>query len=64
VSLNLLFGMPSFGELLIILAIIVLIFGSRIPGVMRNLGRSVSSFKKGLEEGREDDEDKRGKLPP
>ena len=63
-SLNLLFGMPSFGELLIILAIIVLIFGSRIPGVMRNLGRSVSSFKKGLEEGREDDEDKRGKLPP
>ncbi len=61
-SLTLLIGMPSFGELLIIFAIIVLVFGSRIPGVMRNLGKSVSSFKKGLDEGRADD-DKREKLP-
>ena len=58
-----LFGMPSLGELLVILVIVLLIFGSRIPGVMRNLGKGVSSFKKGLEEGREDDDPKRGKLP-
>jgi sec-independent protein translocase protein TatA len=55
--------MPSLGELLVILVIVLLIFGSRIPGVMRNLGKGVSSFKKGLEEGREDDDPKRGKLP-
>ena len=58
-----LFGMPSLGELLVILVIVLLIFGSRIPGVMRNLGKGVSSFKKGLEEGREDEDPKRGKLP-
>ena len=58
-----LFGMPSLGELLVILVIVLLILGSRIPGVMRNLGKGVSSFKKGLEEGREDDDPKRGKLP-
>ena len=61
--LTLLFGMPSLGELLVILVIVLLIFGSRIPGVMRNLGKGVSSFKKGLEEGRDDDDAKRGKLP-
>ena len=58
-----LFGMPSLGELLVILVIVLLIFGSRIPGVMRNLGKGVSSFKKGLEEGCDDDDAKRGKLP-
>jgi len=63
VILTPLFGMPSLGELLVILVIVLLIFGSRIPGVMRNLGKGVSSFKKGLEEGREDDDPKRGKLP-
>jgi len=63
VILTPLFGMPSLGELLVILVIVLLIFGSRIPGVMRNLGKGVSSFKKGLEEGRDDDDAKRGKLP-
>ena len=35
-------------ELLVILAIILLLFGSRIPGVARSLGKAISSFKKGL----------------
>ena len=63
VILALLFGMPSLPELLVILFIVILVFGSRIPNVMRNLGKGVSSFKKGLEEGREDDDSKTGKLP-
>ena len=35
-------------ELVVILAVVVLLFGNRIPGVARSLGKAVSSFKKGL----------------
>jgi sec-independent protein translocase protein TatA len=61
---RLLFGPIGIWELVIIAGIVLLLFGTRIPSVMRNLGKGVSSFKKGLEEGREeDDATKRGKLP-
>lgn len=36
-------------QLLIVLAIILLLFGSRLPATMRSLGRGVTEFKKGLE---------------
>ncbi len=35
-------------ELLIIGFVVLLIFGNRLPGVMRSLGKSVIEFKKGL----------------
>jgi sec-independent protein translocase protein TatA len=43
--------MPSIGtpELLILAAIMLLLFGaSRLPSLMRNMGRSVNEFKQGL----------------
>ncbi len=35
-------------ELIVILLIALLIFGSRLPSVMRSLGKSVTEFKRGL----------------
>ena len=48
------------GEILLILAVLLLLFGaSRLPEVARSLGRSSNEFKKGLREGsRELDEDR------
>jgi sec-independent protein translocase protein TatA len=37
-------------EVVIILFIALLIFGNRLPGVMKSLGSSVNEFKKGLNE--------------
>jgi sec-independent protein translocase protein TatA len=35
-------------ELVVILFVAVLIFGNRLPAVMKSLGASVGEFKKGL----------------
>jgi sec-independent protein translocase protein TatA len=44
-------------ELIIILAIVLLLFGSRkLPDLARSLGKSSKEFKKGLQEGEQDDE--------
>ena len=53
-------GMPGHMELLIIAGIVLLLFGNRLPGVMRNLGRGVVEFKKGIH-GVEEDLDQAGK---
>ena len=44
------FGMPGWAELLIIGGIALLLFGNRLPTVMRNLGRGIVEFKKGTQE--------------
>jgi sec-independent protein translocase protein TatA len=45
-------------ELIIILAIVLLLFGSRkLPGLARSLGKSSREFKKGLQEEDEEPED-------
>jgi sec-independent protein translocase protein TatA len=43
-------------ELIIVLVVVVLLFGNRMPSVMRNLGKGVTEFKKGVA-GIEDEED-------
>lgn len=49
-STSFLFGWISPGpmELLIIGGILLLLFGNRLPSVMRSLGRGVVEFKKGV----------------
>jgi sec-independent protein translocase protein TatA len=42
------FGVPGPVELMIIGAVMLLIFGNRLPSVMRSLGQSVVEFKKGI----------------
>lgn len=44
-----LFGSPGPMELLIIGIVILILFGNRLPSVMRSLGRGVVEFKKGLQ---------------
>lgn len=50
--------MPQIGltELLIIAALAVLLFGSRLPGVGKALGSGIRNFKKGLAGGNDDTE--------
>jgi sec-independent protein translocase protein TatA len=48
-------------EILIVGAVILLLFGNRLPSVMRSVGRSVVEFKKGVQ-GIEDDSE--GTTPP
>jgi sec-independent protein translocase protein TatA len=52
-------GFPSIGggELLILLAIILLFFGAkRIPDLARSLGKGTREFRKGISEGATEDE--------
>ena len=50
-------GMPGGVEVVVFLAIVLLLFGNRLPGAMRSLGRSVVEFKKGTNDTDSDDED-------
>lgn len=45
-------------ELLILLVVILLLFGARkLPDLARSLGSSAREFRKGLQEGAEEDEE-------
>jgi len=50
--------LPNLGpmELMVVASVLLLMFGNRLPSVMRSLGKSVIEFKKGVS-GIEDDID-------
>ena len=44
-------GMPGWPEMLLVAGVFILLFGgAKLPGLMRNLGRSVNEFKAGIKE--------------
>jgi sec-independent protein translocase protein TatA len=48
--------LPKGSEWLIILLVVVLIFGaSRLPALARSIGASAKEFRKGIEDGSDDD---------
>ena len=51
------FGIPHCMELLIILAVVLLLFGHRLPGMARSLGSGITEFKRGLKDGAEKSKD-------
>jgi len=44
-------AMLSTWEIIAILVVVLLLFGSRLPGMARNLGTGITEFKRGLKEG-------------
>ena len=57
------FGMPGGIEWIIILIVALLIFGKRLPEVMRSMGRGIVEFKKGVKGVEDDVEDAAEKNP-
>lgn len=58
----LMLGWPQGGEWLIILIIALLIFGKRLPDVARSIGRSLTEFKKGINEAKDTKDDVSGDI--
>lgn len=50
-------GMPGPLEMMIVAAIILLLFGHRLPSVMRSLGKGLTEFKKGVNDISDDIDD-------
>jgi sec-independent protein translocase protein TatA len=52
-----LFGFGFSGwEIIVVLFVIILLFGNRLPGLMRSLGQGVVEFKKGVRGIEEEDD--------
>jgi sec-independent protein translocase protein TatA len=55
--LGMFLGVPGWVEIAIFGVIVLLVFGNRLPGVMKSMGRSVVEFKKGASDAESDASD-------
>jgi sec-independent protein translocase protein TatA len=55
-----LLGMPQGTEIIILLVLAVLLFGTRLPKIARSIGQSIVEFKKGVKGVQEDIETQSG----
>jgi len=58
-----LFGFINPWEIVVIGVVVLLLFGNRLPSLMRSMGRSVVEFMKGVQ-GIEDDSEKESPAKP
>jgi len=61
-ALGLGIGMPE--AILIVIVILLLFGGKRIPDLARGLGQSLNEFRKGRDEGHKPDAEDKSKPPP
>ena len=47
-------GTPGPWQLLIVALVILVLFGNRLPSVMRSLGEGITEFKKGIKRGNDE----------
>ncbi len=48
------FGIPGGWEWIVILVVVLLLFGHRLPGMARSLGSGITEFKRGLKDGNQE----------
>jgi sec-independent protein translocase protein TatA len=49
---------PGPGQVVIVAMVVLLLFGNRLPSVMRSLGEGITEFKKGIKGGESDSNSK------
>lgn len=61
-SVILAFFAPGPIQLVVVLVVVLLLFGNRLPSVMRSLGIGITEFKKGIQGELPDSSDNKDKL--